>query len=127
MSKTDRVRDQLLAEMREIVRRHEDGAKTDGGRKAAAIEGEVAVTEKLVANDEHKELEATKAQLKALREQMAEHRKPSKAGKVGGTQPPLEQKKSALRFSGGIKPHKALKASIRGYEAGSIVNGLVDS
>ena len=115
---------ELLAEIRKANALLEGG---DPVNKASAIKAQDEIAGKLTANDEQIEMKAMKEQLDKLRQQMAENRKRSKAAKVGSVQPPLQsQKAGRLRFQGGIKAHKALRSSIRGYKAGTIVEGLAD-
>jgi hypothetical protein len=72
-----------------------DTSGDDGGRKAAALDGQAEIAQKLSDEDEKRELKATKdaskakfeAQVEALTKLMADNRKVSKAGLVGGIQP----------------------------------------
>ena len=123
----------LLGEMRKVNERLETA--DDGGRKAAAIDGQAEIAADLTKVDEERELTGLKAKrletLEAQVEQMArlmhDTRTESKAGIVGGSQP-------AARGPVGLRPRSAVKASSfmqaafeDGYEGGTFFNALLNA
>jgi len=132
VSKADRTLQELLGEIRKANAIFETSAD-DGGRKAAAVDAQAEIAQKLSDNDEQRELAAAKdatkakleAQVEALTRLMRDNRSASKAGLIGGSQP-VPKDGPSVRTQKGLKPHPFLKAGIAGYEAGTLMQGLVD-
>ncbi|HEY6012860.1 MAG TPA: phage major capsid protein [Candidatus Limnocylindrales bacterium] len=130
MSK-DRVLEELLGEMRKANAIYE-GSSGDGGRKAAAMDGQAEIAKGLAANDTDKLGKAVKkankakleARIEALTRLMAENREPSKARSIGSGKATFGP---GGRFKGdpsGAKPVKAFRQSFRDYKAGEIVTAI---
>lgn len=134
MSKIDRTLSELLGEMRKANAIFEDGKNTDGGRKAAAMDAQADIAGKLADNDEKREKRAAKAarkadlekRVEALSKLMRDSRAPSKAGKVGGLQPPFAAQQERLRAKAG-RAHPFMKAAFRDYEAGEFLSAVMDA
>ena len=122
----------ILAQMRELANREDAASKEgDGGRKAEAADGRVAVSKEFVAADTDKLGSEIKKARKASLEQRVEDltrvlydsRKGSKAALVG----PGQAISSGMfgsrikRGSAGVKPVAALKASFSNYTAGEFL------
>lgn len=127
---TDQRITELLGEIRKANAILE-GSQDDGGRKAAAMDGQAEVAGKLAAADEQRESETRRAgiqqQLDELRDLMAGSRRASKAKAVGGIQPPSElQDAGRQRAKPTSKPHAFMKAAFRDYEAGEFLSAIMD-
>lgn len=124
----------LLGEMRKVNERLET-ADGDGGRKAAALDGQAEIADKLTAADEDRELAAIKAkrletleaQVESMARLMHDNRSASKASIVGGSQP-------APKGPVGLRPRSAVKASSfmeaafeDGYEGGTFFDALLNA
>ena len=132
MSKAQRRLEELLGEMRKANQILE-GSAGDGGRKAAAIDGQKVIAADLTANDETRELDAAKAgrksvdqQIDELKELMAKNRKGSKAGKIGAIQPPFASQQGRQRARSPMKAHPFMKSAFRDYEAGELMSAIMD-
>src|SRR5512135_717209 len=110
-----------------------ESSKDDGGRKAAAMDGQVDLAKKLSANDTDKlgkEIKKARkakmeADLETLKRLMADNRAPSKARSIGAGK--ATSYGPGGRFKGdpsGIKPVKAFRQSFRDYKAGEILTAL---
>lgn len=137
MSKQDKRIEALLGEMRKANAILE-GSADDGGRKAAAIDGQHEIAQKLSAADEGRELDSIKAQRKALREEMeaarelmAANRRPSKAAAIGGFQPVIAGSGKGATFKSTPVPiSRAMKGALRdpkSYEPGSFLAAIMDA
>src|SRR5512135_3655434 len=99
-----------------------ESSKDDGGRKAAAMDGQVDLAKKLSANDtdklgkEIKEARKAKmdADLETLKRLMADSRAPSKARSIGAG-------KATYGPGGRVK---AFRQSFRDYKAGEILTAI---
>ena len=131
MSKLDRKLDALMGEMRGVNRQYEEAVKAksaDGGRRAAALDGQRDIAQKAVAVDEEKLGEEVKKSRKASTEQrldqlielMGRNRGASKAASIGNG-------KAGALNSSRLKPnsvtpaHPALKAAFRNYQGGEFL------
>lgn len=134
MSDTDKVLAELLGEMRKANAILETSGD-DGGRKAAAIDGQRDIADKLTANDEKREKKALKAARKAALEARVEEmakllreRQPSKAGLIGGTQPSTQREPVRVRPGQGAKPQSFMKAAFtKGYQGGAMFDAIMNA
>jgi HK97 family phage major capsid protein len=136
MGKQDKRIEALLGEMRKANAILE-GSADDGGRKAAAIDGQHEIAKKLSAADEDRELNSIKAQREALaeemkqaRELMAGNRRASKAGVIGNVQPQIRQGNGATFKSTPVPISKAMKgvlANPKAYTPGDFLTGIMDA
>ncbi len=129
--KMDRTLQELLGEMRKANAIFE-GSSEDGGRTAAAMDGQAQIAAKLAKQDTDKLGKQLKAARKAkvereldeLKALMASNRQPSKARRVGAGAATFGP---GGRFKGdpsGVKPVKAFARSFRDYKAGEILTAL---
>ncbi len=124
----DRKIDALLGEMRDVNRRLDDASTTDGGRKAAALDGQAAIAAQASKVDEAREDEARKdakaakleAQIENLTRLMHEDRGPSKAASIGNGAPVIGSG-SRLKTGAFVKAHPALAASFENYQGGEFM------
>ena len=132
MSKLDRKLDAILGEMRGVNRQYEEAVKAkskDGGRRAAAIDGQRELAAKASEVDNEKLgksiKEARKAKLEERLEELTRlmhaNRGPSKAASIGNGAPVILSG-SRVKDIGGVKPHPALKAAFRNYKAGEFIS-----
>src|SRR6185369_13190357 len=135
MSDETRVYEELLAEMRKVNERYE-ASQQDGGRKAAAIDGQVEIAGKLTENDESKELKAIAEQRAALKAEMDEarelmaQRRESKAAAVGGVQPTLKAHGGSIFKSAPFGSAAALKAVLAdpdNYQSGQLLDAIMNA
>jgi HK97 family phage major capsid protein len=133
MSKAERRLEELLGEMRKANAILE-GSKDDGGRRAAAIDGQHQIAKALSDNDEERERDATRrkrkdsvqAQIDELKELMASNRRPSKAKAVTALAPMQVGGNRQKSFGAVAKAHPFMKAAIRDYEAGEFLSAVMD-
>lgn len=141
MSKLDKRAEALLAEMRKanaILEGSRQPGQEDGGRKAAAIDGQKKIAADLTANDQNKEREARKAARKDMKAQldeltalMSQNRRPSKAAAVGGVQPGLPHVDAGSLFkTTAATTTGAFKAILRdpdNYDPGTFLSAVLDA
>jgi len=124
----DRKIDSLLGEMRDVNRRFDESVGKDGGRKAAAMDGQADLAKKLTKVDDDKLSDgikkANKIKLEERVEELArlmhENRGRSKAASIGNGAPAII---SGGRLKNNVlsKAHPALKAAFRNYQGGELI------
>ena len=123
--KLDKRIAELLGEMRKANTILE-GSADDGGRKAAALDGQAEITQKLVDTDEQREAKAAKdarkanleAQVEALTKLMADNRSASEGRADRRLAAGIARPGHAEAPAEGQKPHPFMKAAFtKGYGA----------
>ena len=124
----DRKIEGLLGEMRDLNRRFDEASTTDGGRKAAAMDGQADIAKKASEVDEDRiekqrrdaKADKLEAQIETLTRLMHEDRSPSKAASIGNGTSSITQG-SRIKQGAFVKAHPALAASFENYQAGEFM------
>jgi HK97 family phage major capsid protein len=132
----DQKLDALIGEIKKVNERAEKAKLTDGGREAAAKDGQVDLSNKASAVDGEREEKAFFADRKAMRAEMAEvaaeamkailkgTRTESLAAAIGTGKAGTALNESRLIEGSLVSPVAALKASFRDYQAGELMLAL---
>jgi HK97 family phage major capsid protein len=117
-----------------ILEGSQSGESRDGGRRAAALDGQASIAKALTENDENREKDALRKQRKAnlqaqvdeLKELMASNRRASKAKAITALAPMQPGGNRSKPMTNAAKAHPFMKAAIRDYEAGEFLSAIMD-